>query len=218
MDKKKFKKFIYLHAVPLILFLVYSAVLSYCSYKGGFSVNDSNGYFGVRFLMLILFLPILFVFLVYYIIILFAIEKKYILPSVVLGLVFSFVYFWTIASVMVYFPAKGYYHYVKSNVDIDEIHHWLVNYKGPKYDDFVDEDGTKRGRVLDVDWPECIKALNPTRGVLIFESKGKKYIRISYAVDWELSIGLCVMEEPMDVPGIKRYIELQDNAFIWMGN
>lgn len=216
-DKKNFKKFIYLHAVPLILFLVYSAVLSYCSYKGGFTVTESNSYFGVRFLMLFLFLPILFVFFVYYIIILFAIEKKYILPSIALGLVSSFIFLYTIGLGMVHFPAKGYYDYVKANVDLDEIHDWLLSYEFSKYDD------AEYGRVFEDNWPESIKALNPSRGVLLLESEGKKYIRISHGVDWELSIGLCVMEEPMDIPEYgddfnDKRIKLSDNAFVWAGD
>ncbi|MHC5180987.1 MAG: hypothetical protein ACYSOW_03830, partial [Planctomycetota bacterium] len=131
MDKKSLKRFIYLNAVPFIIFGIYSAVLSYCSYKGGIEITEPNEYFGVRFLMLLLFFPILFVSWVYYAIILFAIEKKYILPSIALAVIFSFAFLYTLGWGMVECPAKGYYDYVKKNVNIDEIHHWLVNYKGP---------------------------------------------------------------------------------------
>ena len=116
-------------------------------------------------------------------------------------------------------PEKGYYNYIKDNVDIVEIHDWLEKYEDPDYT-FTEEDGTKSGSVLDWDWPQCIKNLNPTRGVLIGEIETIKYIRIMYAVDWELSIGLCVMEKPMEVPEYgfdvpEKRIMLSENAFVF---
>ena len=222
MDRKSLKKFIYLHAVIWILFLLYSSVLSYCSYMGGFTVAEPNRYFEVRFLLMLLFLPFLLVVFIYYIIILSKVGKKYISPSIALTSILFAIFFFTMSAAFVKFPARGYCDYVKNNVDIDAIHNWLVNYEVTEYE-YVAEDGTRRRLVFEEDWPESIKTLNPSRGVLIFENKGKKYIRISHGVDIELSIGLCVMEEPMGVPEWgddfnEKRIKLSDSTFVWAGD
>ncbi|MHC5180546.1 MAG: hypothetical protein ACYSOW_01525, partial [Planctomycetota bacterium] len=136
---------------------------------------------------------------------------------IALAVIFSFAFLYTLGWGMVKCPVKGYYDYVQSNVDLNEIHDWLLSYEFSKYDD------AEYGRVFENNWPESIKALNPSRGVLLLENEGKRYIVISHGVDWELSIGLCVMEEPMDVPEwgydfTEKRIKLSDNAFVWAGD
>jgi len=189
---------------------------------GGFTVAESTGYFGVRLLLMLLFPLILPASLIYYIVILFKVGPKSIFPSIVIAAILSFIFLCTASWSLVTLPAQGYYDYVKKNVNIREIQKWLVNHEQPGYE-LMKGDGTKQDWVPDNHWPECIKSLHPTRGVLIFESEGKRYVKICHAVDIELSIGLCVMEEPMDIPEYvddfsERRIKLSDNAFVWAGD
>lgn len=204
------------------IFLLFYGILWYFSYRGGLSVTESpNTYFSIRFWLMIISPLIFFMLLIIYIILIIRNGLKYFFYSIGLFVIF-FLMICFFGDPLVSPVAKGYYKYVKSNLDINKIHKWLINYKNTE-DESVDEYGTKQYRVFDYDWPESIKNLNPSRGVLICENKGKKYIRISHGVDWELSVGLCVMEEPMDVPEwghnfSEKRIKLSDTAFVWAGD
>ena len=111
-------------------------------------------------------------------------------------------------------PARGYYDYVKVNVDINAIHQWLMDYKFNKYDE------PQFGNIFEDSWPDCIKALNP-RNVKIYEVDSLRYVRIIYFFGPSAAFGLCVMEKPMSIPPYDfdcsdTRIELSNNAFVWM--
>ena len=139
---------------------------------------------------------------------------KSFLPLVFL-FILSFILIGLVTALVPSSPAKGYCDYVKANVDIDEIYKWLINYQFNEYDE------AEFGRVFEENWPKCIKNLNP-KNVLIRKVNAKKYMRIIYFFGPSAAFGLCVMEEPMDIPDYgdfpEKRIKLSDNTFAWAGD
>lgn len=220
-EKKKIKRIFYFHVVYFLAFSLIFGLVAYSIYLSGFnsgSHTPASHAFGLFLIFGMILMGILSLGLAAYIVILAVCGPKYIFPSkfflvifiLLLRLIGFFMPDWSLTG--------GYRDYLKANGDLDCIHKWLVNYEMSDYE-FINEDGSKHGRVDDFDYPDCIKALNPHR-VLISEKNSKKYILLMYrfGIDWDF--GLCVMEEPMDIPDYRVdspdvRIQLQDIAFVW---
>jgi hypothetical protein len=201
-----------MHVIFLVLFCVFWTTILYYSYKSGYDAAQGDGsYFGIILLSVIIFVPIALVCLIVYLIILCKSKIKGV-PLIVL-FVFSFLMILLISAIVPSSPAKGYYDYVNENVDIAEIHQWLIDYEFNKYDQ------PQFGNVFEDNWPECIKKLNP-RDVKIYNADSVKYAKVIYFFGPSAAFGLCVMEEPVSVPPYDpdysdTRIELSDNAFVW---
>jgi glucan phosphoethanolaminetransferase (alkaline phosphatase superfamily) len=178
----------------------------------GYTATQDSPYEG-RFLMSALFLPLILIgCLVIYLIAMFIIGFRYMIPSIaffVISFLFMFLLIFLMSDMS---PAKGYYDYVKMNVDVGEIHASLMDYER-------EDNSTKYNRLFEEYWPECIKVLKPDN-VLLSEKDSIKYVRVVYFFGPSQAFGLCVMEEPTEIPAYdpddySHRIKLDNNAFIW---
>ncbi len=216
---QKIKKLVYLHLGLLLSIILYFGFLNFCFFQAGYAaaINDSP-YFNI-IIYTAFALPLFFlILLVIYGVVLVKIGIRYIFYSLALWIL-SFLIYCLIGyslSFFLNFPiAKGYYCYVRNNVDISELQTWLAEYEHT----ITTQDKYSSDRIFKDNWPACIKKLNPV-DVRISGEEPQKYIRIQYGSFVIPSFGLCVMEKPVDIPLDSYYdseyrIKLSDNAFIW---
>jgi len=56
---------------------------------------------------------------------------------------------------------------------------------------------------------------------MLFETNSQKYVRLEYGFGLAMSVGVCVIQEGVDVPLDDYYetgprLPLQENAFVWI--
>jgi predicted membrane protein len=213
MEKKK--RLLFFHIIFLLLALFIYGMCRYSLYKAGYTASEHGSYFGTFVKAGILSPLFLTVSFVIWLVIIVKCGPKYLFPSIILVVLSFLLVFWITKDWTI---TQGYSDYINANTNVEEIHKWLVDYEMSDYE-FINEDGSKHGSVDDFDYPDCIKALNP-HDVLIFEKNSKRYILLRYSFGPGMSYGLCVMEEPMDIPDYiddrsDNRIQLQDIAFVW---
>lgn len=219
-DWKKVKKALCVHGSLFIIASVIILIIGYMMYMEGYGAAQGSSYLIPLMLAILVAFPVLLISFVWYVVVLFTNGFKYFLFSLIITFFLCLILY--LICILVPFGSitEGHYDYVKENVDIGEIHQWLVNYEESDHTyTYVNEDGAKTGSIYDSDWPECIKAHNPGN-VLIGEKDSKRYLRVWYRFGPGMSFGFCVMEAPMDVPeyGIEDRKELQSDAFIWIAD
>ena len=218
---QKIKKLVYLHLGLLLSIMLFHGFTTFCFFQAGYTATTTNSPYFSIIIYIAFALPLIFIifliFLVFYGVVLVKIGIRYIFYSLALWILSFLIYCLIVYSLsFLNFPiAKGYYCYVRNNVDISELQTWLAEYEHTI---------TNQGRhhvdqIHEEYWPACIKKLNP-REVRIFGESPKKYIRIIYGTTVHPSFGLCVMEEPVEIPLDSYYdseyrIKLSDNAFVW---
>lgn len=205
-----------LFLIQTVFFLIAAILIStimYYAYRTGYEATQEKGYLGVLLISAGLFIALAAIFIIYLVVlIIFNISYaiRVLLFSLVYAVPFCTIYFLT--------PYKsiqqGYYDYLTDNhINIEQIRAWMTSYEFGRGDD------PQYGYVFERNWPDCIRCLHP-KAVVLKEPEGKIYLRIIYSFGPSVAFGLCVTEEPTDVPlydpqdGENR-IQLQENAFVW---
>ncbi|MHC4742242.1 MAG: hypothetical protein ACYS8Z_10035 [Planctomycetota bacterium] len=222
-DFQKIKRLICLHIAFLLGFILFYGFGIFCFFKAGYTAAiEDSPYFDIIFFAAFALPLLFFICLVINGVVLVKIGIRYIFCSLVFWLL-SFLICYLIGCCLSFFwgfpAARGYYCYVRDNVEIDELQKWLTEYehKITRQEEYGEEYRTDL--IFEENWPVCIKQLNP-KEVTLYGEKPQKYIRIIHGLVAGPSFGLCVMEEPLDIPLDVYYdseyrIKLSDNAFIW---